>query len=486
MSLRVNHNTAALNAHRNLVANTEATSKTLEKLSSGLKINRAADGPATLVISEQMRGQIAGLNQAIDNSETAISMIQTTEANLSEINNLLVSMRQLSVHAANEGVNDETMLAADQDEINNALETITRIAQQAQFGNKKLLDGTNGANGSTTGASLDFVSASLKTKDSAESGFDVRITQNATKAHVSGTTALTEEMIKNGETLTVIENGRTASYTTQADDTIDTAFKNFKSALMQNGLAIDANMDSSGTITLQHREFGSSHGFQVSSSTAGVLSQQAGEINSAESGQDIKGTINGESAIGSGQLLTGIEGALNVDGLAVRYTGVAGDNGKIDDPEGVMVGRAYISQNSLHFQVGANYNQTVGISIDNLSANVLGRAVDNESGFKSLADIDVRSFQGAQDAMKLIDKAITGMTAKRGELGAFQKNTLESNLQNLRIANENLVSSESILRDVDMASEMANFTKNQIMSQSATAMLAQANQTPKNVLTLLG
>ena len=114
MSLRINHNVSAINSHRNLQANQAEMSKTLERLSSGLKINRASEGPASLVISEQMRAQIAGLNQAIDNSETAVSLVQTTEANMAEISNLLTSIRQLAIHAANEGVNDEVMLEADQ------------------------------------------------------------------------------------------------------------------------------------------------------------------------------------------------------------------------------------------------------------------------------------------------------------------------------------------------------------------------------------
>ena len=150
MSLRINHNVSAINSHRNLQANQAEMSKTLERLSSGMKINRASEGPASLVISEQMRAQIAGLNQAIDNSETAVSLVQTTEANMSEISNLLTSIRQLSIHAANEGVNDEVMLEADQREIENALATIDRIASQAQFGTKRLLDGSRGAAGTAS------------------------------------------------------------------------------------------------------------------------------------------------------------------------------------------------------------------------------------------------------------------------------------------------------------------------------------------------
>jgi len=111
--------------------------------------------------------------------------------------------------------------------------------------------------------------------------------------------------------------------------------------------------------------------------------------------------------------------------------------------------------------------------------------VANASGYESLNDVDVTSFQGAQDTLILVDSAIDSITQSRGDLGAFQKNTLESNLSNLRIQNENMVSSESVIRDVDMAKEMATFTRNQIMSQAATAMLAQANQLPQNVLSLL-
>ncbi len=508
MSLRINHNTSALNSHRNLAANQLRLGKTLEKLSSGLSINRASEGPAQLVISEQMRAQIAGMKQAIDNSETAVSLIQTTEANMSEINNLLVGIRQLAIHAANEGVNDEVMLEADQREIENAIETINRIARQAQFGNKRLLDGSNGASGTTTGDDLEFVGASLETGDSREHGFDVKVTQIASKANVIGSTGLTQELVNGGETLTVIENGKMASYKSNSDDTAETTVQNLRSEIERKGLNVDILLNEGGMIEVYHREYGSEGDFQVSSSTAGVLSENAGEIMMSNQGQDIKGTINGESAIGRGQILTGVEGAACVDGLSVRYYGegkgvlvppdcevadieVEGDEGVVEErPEipsdGISVGRVFVAQNAMKFQVGANQNQTVGVSVKSADAESLAKGIATQSGFKSLADIDVRTFQGAQDTLKLVDAAIDQMTSDRGELGAFQKNTLEANLSNLRIANENLISAESIIRDVDMAKQMAEFTKNQIMTQSATAMLAQSNQMPTNVLQLLG
>lgn len=519
MSLRINHNIASINGHRNLLNNDVSMSKTLEKLSSGMKINRAADGPAALVISENMRGQIAGMEQAIDNSETAISMVQTAEANLSEVSSLLTSVRQLAIHAANEGVNDEVMLQADQNEIDNALQTIGRIASQAQFGTKKLLDGTNGASGSTTGADLEFINASLNTVDSHANGYEIRVTQSATKAEARGTEMFTQEQVDNGETLTVIENGKTATYTTNSDDSIETAVQNLRSEIRKNALNLDVNLTEEGTISVTHQQYGSNHGFQVSSSTAGLLSTEAGEIELAEAGLDIHGTINGETAVGKGQVLSGIRGAEHTEGLSIKYTGEVNnpdmeadiqaaneasgeeiaeeevefdeDGNPIEPPpeeryEGEVVGRVFVHQNSMKFQVGANTGQTVGLSVNSTKPETLSKGIENESGFKNLADIDVRTFQGAQDAITLIDHAINEIAETRGDLGAFQKNTLESNLNNLRMANENLINSESVIRDTDMAAEMAAFTKTQIMSQSATAMLAQANQAPKNVLQLLG
>ncbi|MDH4248494.1 MAG: flagellin, partial [Deltaproteobacteria bacterium] len=175
MALRINSNVQAMNTHRQLLNNDRALGKSLERLSSGMKLNRAADGPASMMISEQLRAQTAALNQAVDNSETAVAMIQTAEASLNEVANLLIAVRQLSIHAANEGVNDENMLAADQLEVTQSLNTIDRIANNAQFGVKKLLDGSTGANGVGIGAGMEFVEATTATRSSPVEGYEVRV-----------------------------------------------------------------------------------------------------------------------------------------------------------------------------------------------------------------------------------------------------------------------------------------------------------------------
>ncbi len=484
MSLRINHNISALNTHRQLLINDRSLGQSLEKLSSGMKINLAADGPASLIISEQMRAQIKGLKQAVDNSETAVSMVQTTEAAMVEVSNLLVSMRQLAIHAANEGANDVNMLEADQLELDNALNTIDKITQNAQFGVKTLLDGTQGANGVGIGFGLEFIEATPETRSSPVEGFAVRVQRLGTKADLQGTAALTQELIDAEEELTISESGRTVSFIAKPGDSVAQTLGKLKNEVEANGLNLTVDMTEDGLLSLRHNEFGSAAGFSVSSKSAGILSDDPGAMMSATPGQDIQGTIGGSVTTGEGVVLTGAAGT-QVEGLEIRYTGnITTEADASDDAQ--MAGRVSVFQNSLIFQVGPNAGQTESVSLINTNTRVLGRGVPNDSGYRSLRDVDLRNAQGAEDAQKLVDRAIDEITTRRAELGAFQKNSLESNLRQLRINVEELTNSESIIRDVDIASEVATFTRNSIMMQASTAMLAQANQTPQTLLALLG
>jgi flagellin len=477
MSLRVNTNVAALNAHRH-VQNVNAKSmKNLEKLSSGMRINSAADGPASLVVSEVMRAQISGLNQAVENSENGVSMVQTAEGALSEVNRLLTDMRQLAVHASNVGVNDERMLEADQAEFANSLKSINRIATNTQFGNKQLLDGSRGANGVANGPGLQFVGAAASTKSSPRQGYNVAIEQAATRSTIKGSVALTQALVDAGETLTVTENGKTIQFTTKEGDTVESTINELKRQIRAANLQVDVVDTQDGTIQIRHQDYGSKYSLSVASSTAGVLSTAANVMEKAQAGLDVKGFIAGEEAVGDGQTLTGRDGNQLTEGLSVRYT---------SDTANPNAGTVTVLQNSLIFQTGSNYGQTVSVSLRDMKASALGSGVTNESGFRSLEDVDLRGFQGAQDAINVIDKAIDQTAQTRADLGALQKNTLETNISTLRIAVENMTASESVIRDADMAKEMAEFTRNQILTQSSMSMLAQANQQARNVLSILG
>jgi len=367
MSLRINHNLSAVNAHRNVVNNSSAQQKTMEKLSSGLKINRAADSPAQLQISENLRAQGAGLRQAIDNSEMAVSLMQTAEGALEEVSRALVQARQLAVHAGNEGVNDPNMMLADQREINNILEQVNRIATSTQYGHNYLLDGSRAGNGVTTGEYLEFVDGSTEAHSSGVGGYGIKIDNAATRATHSGTVGLSQGVIDAGEQITVSEGGRTVNFKTEKGKTVEQTLNDLETAINDAGLKIDLMREfppatSSGapqSITLRHKEFGSEHTFQAASNTAGLVSSVSNIPETIANGTDVSGEINGEEASGRGQILTGDIGADTVEGIKLRYTGETA-------PAGGNAGTVTFSQNSLTFQVGGEANQFSEFSLSSL------------------------------------------------------------------------------------------------------------------------
>ena len=476
-SLVINHNSQAINTHRNLLNTDAAMKKTLEHLSSGERIVRAADGPAQLMISEQMRAQIASVNQAIENAQAGVSMVQTTEAALDEVSKLLVSIRQRAIHAANEGANDMNMLEADQFEIRNALESIDRIAQFSQFGKKKLLDGSNGVNGLAAGAGLSFIKASPDTKGSGAEGYEVRINQVATKASTTFA-ALNQELIDSEVTISVEEEGRVASLITEKGEDVMVISRKLQNALNLDGLRIDVSVTEDGRMTLTHRDFGKEASFSVVSDRAGFVGETTDIPTHVNNGLNVSGTIAGQLATGQGRILTASVGT-DADGLQVAYDGPVPP-----DPE-KAVGRVKVSQNSLVFQVGPDAGQKVMVALNSVTSRTIALNVENQSGFRNLSQVDVLTAQGAEDTMRLVSKAIDDITVVRGGLGAIQKNAMESNIRSLQVSREELINAESIIRDADMAAETSEFVRNKVLLSSGMAMLGQANQTTQNVLNLI-
>ena len=314
--MKVNTNASAIFAHRNLLRNNETQTKTLERLSSGLKINRGADAPAQLQISENLRAQTVGLKQSIDNSEMAISLMQTGEAALDEVSRSLVNARQLAIHAANEAVNDETMLQADQQELDQIIGTINRIAKNTQYGKNYLLDGSGSGNGVTTGANLSFVDAKTTGASTGPHGYDIEITKAATRSQISGTVALSQEIIDAEEQITIVESGRTVDFRTVAGTSVEQTLNQLSSVLNEGGLDVELIRQSSSItgnnspqiMTFRHKKYGSEPMFQVSSNTGGLISKIPNVVERAQNGIDIVGEIAGEEAVGKGQYLTGAGG----------------------------------------------------------------------------------------------------------------------------------------------------------------------------------
>lgn len=469
MTLSLANNVGALNAQHNLGRASNKLNTSIERLSSGLKVNRGADGPAALVISEKQRAQISGLRAAIDNTEKAVSVVQTAEGALNEINSLLVKVRSLAIDSANAGVNDEDALAANQAEIKNALETIDRIAGNTQFGEKKLLDGSV-AGVSVTAADAD-VTVTTNPTTTVVGEFAIDVTQLATTATVGAGTDQTAVLNANEELTITDADGNDTAVALLAGDTQAQVVDKINAVTDTTGVV--ASIDT-GTLTFTSNQIGSAGSFEVVSDVAAAANQTGVGTTALEAdGLDIEGTIGGEAATGVGQTLTSTAG--DALGAVLEITATATGS------QGDLV----VADSSLVFQIGANKDQTVKIGIQSVASTGLGIGVtDNQ--FADLSAIDITTATGAQDALGVLDASIDEISNLRGTLGAFQANTLESTANNLRATLENTVNAESVIRDTDFAEEISNFTNNQVLVQAGTSVLSSANQSSQLILSLLG
>ena len=395
--MRINNNIMAFNAQRNLGASAMSMGKSIEKLSSGLRINRAADDASGLVISQKLRAQTSGLRQATRNAQDGISVVQTAEGALNEVHSMLNRMRDLAVQASNTGANDATARGAAQQELSQLRTEIDRIGNTTSFGDVKLLNGSFGV----------------------------------TAANAVGYDA---------DNSTVIGAG---------NDTF----------------TIDVNGTGAVTVTLAQATYsGDQLAAEVESSIKSAL--QGGSVAQAALADNV--SVSSER-VGAGATLE-----IEVDGLADTETFALGANGETfltDLGVGAVTAAAGTGGT---FQVGANNSadDQINVAIGAVSSTDLG-----------LAALDLTT--DAAGGISAIDSAIATVSGSRGDLGAVQ-NRLESTISNLQVTSENLAASESRIRDTDVAAEMVEFTRSQILQQAGTAMLGQANAVPQSVLRLLG
>ena len=377
--MRINNNIMALNAHRQLAVNQSNASKSMERLSSGMRINRAGDDAAGLAISEKMRGQIRGLKQASRNAQDGISLIQTAEGALNETHSILQRMRELAVQASND-TNNEVDRAEIQKEINQLIDEIDRIGNQTEFNTKTLLDGGFSAKfhiGANSTQSIELSIGNMKTDNIGER------------------TSIVFEANSGLDSKTIDYSGTSGSFTVTVDGT-----------------------DYKVTLDKEYTDL------------AGVVDA----INEQLAGSGVTALYNGTDAI------------------------------KLTSEKAFTVGTTDATETTV----------TTGAMLNTLK-------VDPES----VTTGGVLTQSDADSAITAINNAIETVSAERSKLGAYQ-NRLEHTIANLGTSAENLQAAESRIRDLDMAEEIMAFTKNNILQQAATAMLAQANMAPQSVLQLLG
>jgi flagellin len=464
MGLTVNLNSASLAAYRTLSANNTALSKSIERLSSGYKINSAGDDPAGLVITEKLQAQIGGLNAAIKNAGDAVNMVKTAEGALQEVNRLLRSMRDLAVHAANAGANDEASAAADQTQVANAIASLNKIADETQFGNKKLLDGSAGLRGLVTGSSVTGASLSYATSLKAADVISVNVGTAAERASVTTNVDISSGI---GSAGSFYVNGVKVDYA-DTDTNVELVAK-VNAVQSQSGVfaSVDGNF-----VKFESVAYGSDARVDL----VGLSADVNGAATASDAGADVVATVTvGGVAVsdanwnaGKGTQLKDSLG--NTIDLTVAAATTTGDKGA----------QFLMSGGALVFQVGAYAGQTRTLNLGDAHASGLGASVysgENVSTINVVTD--------AQHAIDILDAAIKEVSTMRAELGATQKNVFESSISSLTIAKENISASASSIKDTDMASEMVEFTKLQVLNQVGTAMLAQANQAPQSLLKLL-
>jgi len=539
--MRINHNIAAANTHRQLTGNTASASKSLEKLSSGLRINRAGDDAAGLAISEKMRAQIRGLDMASKNAQDGISLIQTAEGALNETHSILQRMRELADQSAN-GTNTNDDRAAIQEEVKQLKDEIDRIGNTTEFNTQKLLNGAlksaggaNVAQDTTTGAQIaklqyaqvsgtatiysgaaSLTTASFTQETVTVDGVDIEVNwQNlstADKNTIMGATSGSVTTQNNAKDLiiktindAIDASGKNVAHITGyvaasgglrlqttsegVESNIDIKAGGITGTLLggavggsgttnYNGTAIinnNADLFINGTL-LQVTLSGAASGGANNSSLSGLASGLQADINAAITAMNTAtGKVSGDAGYISQVTVTASkDGRLSIQSESGPV--VLKDRVGNSDVKNLGLDSAQTegsANGGVTFQIGANRGQTISFGIGDMRTAALG-----------LSSVDVSTATAASAALTSVDSAIKNVSSQRSKMGAVQ-NRLEHTINNLQTASENLTSAESRIRDVDMAKEMMDFTKNNILSQAAQAMLAQANQQPQGVLQLL-
>jgi flagellin len=546
--MRIQHNISALNAARQLNSNSNSVSKNIEKLSSGYRINNAADDAAGLAISEKMRSQISGLDQATSNANDGISLVQTAEGGLNETTSILQRMKELATQSSNGTYQNDVDRENIQKEVTSLQSEIDRISTSTNFNNINLLDGSLGGSSSTSSAGK---AATLGLSDLAKSTGAYDMTAASTGVYTSGDVDVTN--LADGDSASysvsytdVDGNKKTASVTLTLDATAKTLTdsdgnvvasgltgtggvatageladgiavalnkntdfaKNFNAAQATSAVAFTAKTSgANGAVVTGINETDTlgavAQSISVSTPAADAYESVTSGVGlydgtSAEKSSDYVFTVNNQKfayvsdSTAASKLDTDVNyivvsngtsigngDATNMADLISQKTGVdatvaaGGTATSVDFKKSAT--SASNSTGALTLQIGASAtsDQQVSLSINDMSSKGLG-----------LSGISVSTQEGAQKAIGTIATAINTVSGTRADLGALQ-NRLEHTVSNLGVTSENLTSAESRIRDVDMATEMMEETKNTILTSAAQSMLAAANSAPRNILQLL-
>lgn len=531
MGLRINHNISALSALRQLRIADRQQASSLERLSTGLRINRASDDPSGLVISESLRSQVASLKQAKQNSQFASNLIGTAEAALNEVASLLVKVRASVIFALNSGGATLGQIQAEQNSVDQALGAIDRIAVTTRFGSKALLDGSSsfmmqsrmtGQKANTT-AGLDYVNVQRVQFGNAQSAnsFNFYISQEASRAVLTalgGTTSsvhITSGPGGGSGTATIRVSGAlgTKDISLASGATIADLRTAVNQVTSQTGVYLSGQMGTAvGTgFYFYSTEFGSGKTISVENLTASGGGGSAYVCNvfatagptplntqASDTGADVKVNINQTPITGTGWKVNVNISSVTAE-LQFSQTSELGASGNLFSVVSPLSNR----NSGLAFQLNGSASaiDRISLGISSISTSNLGSSVTKENSSATAASntsmltggylTNMRTGSNSDlltnpnNALKIVDDAIAQVSATRAFLGSMQADTIDPNIGSLGVAIENLTATESEIRDLDFAEETSAFTRTQILFQAATAVLASANLVPQAVLTLI-
>jgi flagellin len=500
MTANINTNIASLNSQRNLNVSQGSLATSLQRLSSGLRINSAKDDAAGLAISERFTSQIRGLNQAVRNANDGISLAQTAEGGLSTAGDLLQRIRELAVQSAN-GSNSNSDRASLQGETLQLTQELNRVANTTQFNGQNVLDGTLtnsqfqvGANANQT---ISVGIASAKASDIGNNRVNTQ-TGAGIQTAVLGTATLdftaTSPNGFKSQTLTIAGNGTSVSTGVLADGT---SAKTVASTV--NGFTSSTGVTATATTTAT-----------IAGVTAGAVTFQLVGSNAAASPVTISATVSNTSDLSAvAQAVNAQSGTTSITATSDKsgnlvLTDASGDDIKVGNLSGAGAGLTGATIKGQDNVTAAATFVATGAAGD--TAVVGGQVTfDSSSGFTVTSDdaafslitagtvgsslnavsaIDISTTAGANNALATVDAALTSINNNRASLGAIQ-NRFASTISNLQSTSENLSAARSRIQDTDFASETASLTRGQILQQAGTAILAQANSLPNGVLALL-
>lgn len=492
MAAFINTNIASLNSQRSLNSSQGALQTSLQRLSSGLRINSAKDDSAGLAISERMTSQIRGLNQAVRNANDGISLAQTAEGALGEITNNLQRIRELAVQSANatNSLSDRASLDAEATQL---ISEISRVASQTSFNGINLLDGSFTSKAFQVGANANQTISINAIADSSATGLGSNTlstggtAMNFTKAAAADLTGGNNVAAQTNMTINTVNGGTTAAFTIAADSSA----KDIAAAINAAGSGVGVTATASNTATMSGL------------SAAGTISFTLGGTASAS----ISAVVSDPTDLTS--LVAAINGAAGTTKVTAAFTNTGSkDNITLTSSDGsdisvlnfanggVVGGTVSFSGVTLTEADGAGTDSSIKTGTVALSSSkgaiTLGGGAEGTvfnsltSSFSSLAGLSLTGSTGAnaQSAIAVVDAALAQINSTRGDLGAYQ-NRFTSAISSLQATSENLSASRSRIQDADFAAETATLTRGQILQQAGTAMLAQANQLPQQVLQLL-